>query len=285
MSVSGNIKPIASHRSASWPRSAWSNVVRYGALLARKPRPCPRSAWLAPLRLGLGAAVAVAVLAATMAAFDAWAVTAVQRWPHWLITVFDEITDFGKSVRVLVPIAFMLAGIAVLASPALPRVSQRVLAALAMRLGFLFLAIGLPGLVCTVVKRLIGRARPLIEGGADPFIYRPLDWSVEYSSLPSGHATDAFAIAVAIGALWPRMRVLMWAYAAVIALSRVVLLAHFPSDVVAGAIVGTLGALLVREYFVARGLAFAHTADGRIRPLPGPSFGRIKRVARQLFAP
>jgi membrane-associated phospholipid phosphatase len=285
VSVSGNVKRAAANHSAAWPQWAWSNVVRFGALLVRRPRSRPRSTWLAPLRLGIGAAVALAALAASMALVDAWAVTTVQRWPHWLIEVFDTVTDFGKSVRVLVPIALMLAAIAVLASPALPRMSQRVLAALAVRLGFLFLAIGLPGLVFTIVKRLIGRARPLIEGGADPFIYRPFGWSVEYASLPSGHATDAFAIAVAIGALWPRLRVLMWVYAVMIALSRVVLTAHFPSDVVAGGIVGTLGALLVREWFAARGLAFVQAADGGIRPLPGPSFRRIKRVARQLFAP
>ena len=35
---------------------------------------------------------------------------------------------------------------------------------------------------------------------------------------------------------------------------------------------GVLGALLVREWFAARRLAFVHAADGRIRPLPGPSF-------------
>ena len=117
-----------------------------------------------------------------------------QRVPEWLIEVFDEVTDFGKSVWFLVPIALALAAIALLASPALPRMSRRVLAAVAVRLGFLFLAIGLPGLVFTVVKRLIGRARPLVGGGADPFIYRPLGWSVEYASLPSGHAIDAFAV-------------------------------------------------------------------------------------------
>ena len=77
----------------------------------------------------------------------------------------------------------------------------------------------------------------------------------------------------------------MWTYAVVIAMSRVVLTAHFPSDVVAGAIVGTVGALLVREWFAARRLAFAPDANGHIRPLPGPSFARIKRVARQLDRP
>jgi membrane-associated phospholipid phosphatase len=77
----------------------------------------------------------------------------------------------------------------------------------------------------------------------------------------------------------------MWTYAVVIALSRVVLTAHFPSDVMVGAVVGVVGVLLVRDWFARRGLAFVLGADGTVRPLPGPSFARIKRVARQLMAP
>src|SRR5262249_45846666 len=144
---------------------------------------------------------------------------------------------------------------------------------------------GLPGLCFAALKRLIGRARPLVEGAADPFLYRPLGWSVEYAGMPSGHAIDAFAIAAAVGALWPRARPLLWSYAVVIAVSRVVLTAHFPSDVMAGAVVGVVGALLVRDWFAARGLAFVIGTDGAVRRLPGPSFARMKRVARQLVAP
>jgi undecaprenyl-diphosphatase len=88
--------------------------------------------------------------------------------------------------------------------------SQRLLAAIAVRLGFLLLAIGLPGLFFSVAKRLVGRARPLVEGSTGPFSYRPLGWSVEYASLPSGHSIDAFAAAAAIGALWPWTRPFMW---------------------------------------------------------------------------
>ena len=221
----------------------------------------------------------------TMMMVDAASIDAVGRLPLWLIATFDRLTDFGKSIWFLAPIAFMLAGIAVLASPALPVMSQRVLAAIAVRLGFLFAAIALPGLVVTVVKRLIGRARPLVGGSADPFLYLPLGWKVEYSSLPSGHATDAFAAAMAIGALWPKMRPWMWTYAVIIAVSRVVLTAHFPSDVLAGAAVGVLGAALVRGWFASRGLVFVRGEHGRIRAMPGPSFARLKRVARQLIAP
>jgi hypothetical protein len=49
-------------------------------------------------------------------------------------------------------------------------------------------------------------------------------------------------------------------------------------------VIGVLGALLVREWFAARGLAFLPTAEGGLRPLPWPSFARVKRVARQLIA-
>jgi membrane-associated phospholipid phosphatase len=285
VSVSGGLKPVAADCRLARLRWARANVAQYLALFRRKPRPAAAPTWRAPLRLGIGAVVAGVIIAAVMIVIDAPAVAVAQRLPERLITAFDQVTDFGKSVWFLVPIALALVALALLASPGLPRISRRLLAALAVRLGFLFLAIGLPGLVFTIMKRLIGRARPLVEGSADPFLYRPLSWNVEYASLPSGHSTDAFAAAMAVGALWPRTRPVMWTYAVVIALSRVVLTAHFPSDVVAGAVVGVVGALIVRDWFAARGLAFSLGPDGGIRPFAGPSWARIKRVAGQLVAP
>jgi membrane-associated phospholipid phosphatase len=259
------------------------NTVGYFRLFAREPRRAfTRST---PLHLGAGTLGVIAIIILAMVMVDASSIGAVAHLPHWLIASFDRLTGFGRSVWFLAPIALMLVGIAVLASPALPAMSQRVLAALAVRLGFLFAAIALPGLVVTIVKRLIGRARPLVGGSVDPFLYLPLGWKVEYASLPSGHATDAFAAAMAIGALWPKARPWMWTYAVLIAVSRIVLTAHFPSDALAGAAVGVAGAALVRAWFASRGLAFAPGDDGRIGPLPGPSFARIKRVARQLIAP
>jgi len=52
-----------------------------------------------------------------------------------------------------------------------------------------------------------------------------------------------------------------------------------------GAVAGALGALVVRDWYAARRLAFVIGADGAVRPWPGPSFARIKRVAGQLIAP
>jgi undecaprenyl-diphosphatase len=159
-----------------------------------------------------------------------------------------------------------------------------VLAAVAVRVGFLFAAIAAPSLFVTIVKRLIGRARPFVGEQSDPFLYMHFVWRAAYASMPSGHATTAFAAAVAVGLLWPRLRAPMLVYALLIAVSRVVLNAHYVSDVVAGAIVGAVGALLVRDWFAAHRLGFVIGADGGVHTLPGPSWGRIKRVARRLTA-
>jgi membrane-associated phospholipid phosphatase len=56
-------------------------------------------------------------------------------------------------------------------------------------------------------------------------------------------------------------------YAVVIAGTRLVLLAHHPSDVVGGALIGLVGAVWVRYWFAARRLGFAIRRDGAIVPL------------------
>ena len=113
----------------------------------------------------------------------------------------------------------------------------------------------------------------------------PFGWKVDYASLPSGHTTTAFAALVAIGSILPQARALMWIYAVLIALSRIAVMAHHPSDVVAGAIFGAAGAWLVRQWFAARGLGFAVKANETLQPKPGPNLRRIiKALARCLRA-
>jgi membrane-associated phospholipid phosphatase len=232
-------------------------------------------------RLAIGTGIVIAAVAAVMLLLDSWAVARHGSIPSWLVDVFNELTDFGKSEWFLVPTGILLVGVAAIASPTLGRTTYLVLISLAARLGFVFVAVALPSLFATIVKRLIGRARPLRIENADIY-FAPFSWRVDFASLPSGHSTTAFAGAVALGAVFPRARPALWIYAAIIALSRVVLTAHYPSDVIAGAVVGACGALLVRRWFAARRLAFTIRPDGSIRAMPGPSLQRIKKVARRL---
>src|SRR5207244_4065551 len=134
--------------------------------------------------------------------------------------------------------------------------------------------------VTEILKWIGGRGRPFVGGEANAFNFSHFAGNPAYYSFPSGHATTAFALALAVSAVWPQARIAMAVYALIIAASRLVLLAHHPSDVVAGAMVGIVGTVFVRYWFAARRLGFAIQRDGSILPLPGPSFERFKRVAR-----
>lgn len=249
--------------------------------LVRPPRGSAKPIWRAYARVAAGSIAAIAVLILIMLFVDVAAIRAVRQAPPWLVGWFQFLTDLGLAGWFLAPLGAALLLIALVTAPPLTRMSQLVLAALSVRLGFLFLAIALPGLVVTIAKRIIGRARPLVAD-EDVFLYKFFLWRVEYASFPSGHATTAFAAAVAFGTLWPRWRPLFWTYAIAVALSRIIVTAHHPSDVVAGAVAGAIGALLVRDWLAARRVGFSIQSDGSVTPWPGPSWARIKRVARNV---
>jgi undecaprenyl-diphosphatase len=265
----------------SWSRWVGGNIAIALSRLVRPPRGNTQPIWRAYTRLVVGAAIAVAILILIMIFIDVAAIKAARQAPSWLVASFRFATDLGLAPWFLAPLGGALLLIALVTSPSLARMSQLALASLSVRLGFLFLAIAVPGLVVSIVKRIVGRARPIVAG-EDAFLYKFFLWRVEYASFPSGHATTAFAAAIAFGVLWPRLRPLFWTYAIVVALSRVVVTAHHPSDVVAGAIAGAVGALLVRDWMAARRLGFSVLADGRVKPFAGLSMARIKRVARGL---
>jgi membrane-associated phospholipid phosphatase len=268
--------------ATSWLRQIEANARGTIATLLRSPR--GPVGWWSQKRLLIAALLAIAVVIVTMALLDAWSVSHARRLPAELIAAARRFTDLGRSGWFLFPAGTALLALAVIDSPALTRFSRGVVAAFAVRLGFVFLAIGLPGLLVTIVKRWIGRARPFVRGD-DVWAYEPFSWHPAYASFPSGHATTAFAALVAIGAMFPQARALMWIYAVLIALSRVVVTAHHPSDVIAGAIVGVVGAFLVRNWFAARRLGFFVRGDGSVHPMPGPCVRRIiKAVARRLHS-
>ena len=264
-------------------RRCTANVAAAVTVLMRPARVHGPKAWpLAPRQLAIAAAVALAIFLLVMFLIDAAAIRGVGHLSLYIHWSFDQITDFGKSGWFLFPLGFLFLGLAAL--PSLPRLPQLGLTSIMVRVGFLFAAIGAPSLFDTIIKRMIGRARPLVGGSLDPYLFSPFKWTAEYAGLPSGHATTAFAVAVAFGTLWPRARTVFWIYALVIAVSRVVVTAHYPSDVLAGALVGVTGALLVRRWFALRGLGFSIDAQGVLRQKSGPSLRRIKAVARALLA-
>jgi undecaprenyl-diphosphatase len=90
------------------------------------------------------------------------------------------------------------------------------------------------GFIAYSLKHIIGRPRPLNEE--------------EATSFPSGHATLAFTMATVAGYEYTRLRIPLYTLALGTAFSRVYLGRHYPSDVLAGAIIGTLAGLHVIHY-------------------------------------
>lgn len=229
----------------------------------------------------LTSAIVGAVIVALMFGFDAREIGLMpprgspNLWPIRILT------EFGKDAYVLWILALMLLAVALVAA-ALRGTSQARLLSLGLRLQFLFFAVLVPLLAGEMIKWIIGRGRPFVGGQANPFNFVPFAGTEAYSSFPSAHAITSFALAFAVSAVWPRARGAMIAYALLIAFSRLVLLAHHPSDVVAGALIGVVGAMGVRYWFAARGLGFAIGRDGTISARPP---GRLKRVAHGASAP
>jgi membrane-associated phospholipid phosphatase len=176
------------------------------------------------------------------------------------------LTDFGKAAFVLWSIFVLLVATTLVAAGARDTLRVRLLR-LATELQYLLLAVLAPILAGELIKWIVGRGRPFV--GPDPFTFSHFSGASAYASFPSAHAITSVALAFAVSVLWPRLRVPMVVYAVLIIASRLVLLAHHPSDVTAGALFGVIGAMAVRYWFAARRVGFSIGHDGAILPAAG----------------
>lgn len=101
-------------------------------------------------------------------------------------------------------------------------------------------SIGFASLVAnTVLKSVWRRTRPAED--RPTLVRRP-----ESFSFPSGHTASAFAFATAVGVEIPALAAPLGLAAAAVGYSRIRGRVHYPSDVVAGALVGVAAAFLTR---------------------------------------
>lgn len=126
------------------------------------------------------------------------------------------------------------------------------------------ISLGLSAGTAAALKQVVGRKRPT------PPTKR------SNSSFPSGHATVAFAAASTIGHAYPRLAVPAYLLAGTVAYSRIYLKRHYPTDVLAGALLGWVSAKLVwryRERITLQGTGLI----GALAPGKGPSLSVVMR--------
>jgi undecaprenyl-diphosphatase len=95
-------------------------------------------------------------------------------------------------------------------------------------------AAGLAGIAVSLLKGYFERARPPVT---DPTL-DPIGVIPTSTSFPSGHSATAFAAAVAVGVVSPRLRKPLLTLAVLVAASRVYLGVHYATDVLAGSLLG-----------------------------------------------
>jgi len=157
--------------------------------------------------------------------FDESVLRALRDTPGWAVHVFVVFTFIGAGWGLFLFMPFLLW--------ARTRVDAL----------FVVLTAGITNSTVSLVKGWVGRLRPCESlGWCTPItIAAPTGWS-----FPSGHAAGSFAVATFV-ALRARaytdkpwiVVVVMYVYAAIVALSRPVLGVHYPSDIVAGAVLGS----------------------------------------------
>jgi membrane-associated phospholipid phosphatase len=257
--------PPAISETQNYPAQLFALIARSAWQLTRSPTAPHRTAAIRRLRtqalwlLAIGAVL----IPALMFGFDATEISlmpprgAPEAWPA------RAITDFGKDSYVLTALAAALIVMA-LAFPFQRGAARSRLLRFASHVEYLFFAVALPVAFSEVIKYVLGRGRPFVGGKANPFNFAPFTGTEAYFSFPSAHSVTAFALALGAASIWPRWRIPMFIYAVAIGASRLVMLAHHPSDVVGGTVLGLVGALAMRAWFAGREIGFNIEENGKI---------------------
>jgi undecaprenyl-diphosphatase len=96
-----------------------------------------------------------------------------------------------------------------------------------------------------IVKRCIARPRPYRSCPGIKACARSLD---EFS-FPSGHTLHSVAFGLILVSYYPPLNFVIWPFTLLVAVSRVVLGLHYPSDVIVGAAVGAITAAVSFNLF------------------------------------
>lgn len=185
------------------------------------------------------------------------------RWPAWLVEWADRLTDVGASAWViaLTTIVIIIAWSvrSLLSSETLGTISAR---AIAIAL-YVLVSVGLAALIVNIIKRAVGRPRPVMFDDHGLFSLNPFTWNFDFESFPSGHATTNGALFMALALLMPRIRYLLLLLGLCFALTRVFIGVHFPSDVTAGFGFGMWFAFATAVWFSRYGILFTQK-DGTL---------------------
>lgn len=226
------------------------------------------------LQIANAAAVAATAFALLVIFLD----TYLPRWhttlPGPVTGFFRFFTQFGKADWILIGTGLAVI-IALLLEASTMRPRLRINRAIRLfAAAYVFLAVAISGIIANLSKYIVGRARPKLSADNGTFSFDFWSWNADWASFPSGHATTGMAFGVALALLFPR---LFWVFLCLgfwIAASRPFIGVHYPSDMLAGGLLGGTTAWLLARGFARLRLIFGFDAAGNLVRRGGAS-GRL----------
>tara|TARA_B100001175_G_scaffold33693_1_gene24540 strand:+ start:1069 stop:2394 length:1326 start_codon:yes stop_codon:yes gene_type:complete len=111
----------------------------------------------------------------------------------------------------------------------------------------------LVGLATQTLKHVVGRPRPNHADFDNGLNFNFFSTDASFHSFPSGHSSTIISVSLILGLLIPSLRFFFLVAGFVVALSRVVVGAHFASDIVAGCLIALISfkifLLLLSKYY------------------------------------
>jgi membrane-associated phospholipid phosphatase len=118
---------------------------------------------------------------------------------------------------------------------------------------FVFLSIIFSGVLLNIIKTMIGRLRPRFFLADATYGFQPFNFDFGMNSFPSGHSQTIWALMTALSLLYPRFTIPFVSFATLVAASRVLVAAHYVSDVMMGSYLGIILTLYLYTWFVRKG--------------------------------
>ena len=126
---------------------------------------------------------------------------------------------------------------------------------------FVFSSIIVSGLLLNIVKIMIGRLRPAYFLADSTYGFQPFNFAFGMNTFPSGHSQTIWALMISLSLLYPRFTIPFVTFAALVAGSRVLVSAHYLSDVLMGSYLGTVLTLYIYTRFIRKGFLTRKTPE------------------------
>jgi len=180
-------------------------------------------------------------------------------------SIFSKTTDIAESHWVLVPTGILMIVISVLKLKPASRKDLVKWHHWFMGVYFIFTTVAFSGLITLLLKNMIGRVRPNYYDGVNLWQLSPFQGDYAFLSFPSGHATSAGAVAMIAYLFIPKYSVLFFVFALWIAVSRLAVGAHYPSDLAGGLAVGIIFTWVYARSFAMKRFLFEFDEKGRLK--------------------